>query len=130
MTTFKFKHTKMKNSETLSVVRLFNLLTLLPLLATITLLTFYILTALEFGHLPTYANPDPKDSLFAPLASLILIEILLSISSLPIWITLATYLRGKLDHKKWVTSINLYILSIICFLVINNFTPIMDWFMD
>ena len=130
MTTLKLKNTKMKNSDTLSIIRFFNILTFLPLLTIGTLLVFYLLAALEFGHLPTYANPDPKDSIFSPLMSLIMIEILLSISTIPIWIATATYLRKKLEHKRLIIHVNLYMVFMIGFLIINSFTPIMEWFMD
>ena len=130
MTTLNFQKSKRKNSEALSIIRFFNVLTLIPLLTIVSLLAFYLLTALEFGHFPTYANPDPKDSIFSPLVTLIFIAFLLSISTFPIWVATASYLRNIMDRKRLITNVNLYICFIIGFIIINNFTPIMEWLLD
>lgn len=124
---------KHKNDESIHfvmIVRFFNGITLLPLLTISTLLIFYLLTALEVGHLPTYGNPDPKFTTFAPLGNLVLIGLVVSVATAAFWAVIATYLGKHYPHQRLWFSFALYILPIVAFFIVNNFTPIMVWLLD
>src|SRR5690606_7277592 len=75
------------NSEIARNIRLsFDILSILPYLWLASFTLFVIATWLEVGHLPSYGNPDPKDTalawLFLPTNYFLL---LISIASVPVW---------------------------------------------
>lgn len=132
MAVLKRKNGKVKNEDIQFpvVLNIFTVLTSLPIVTVIVLLSFYFLAGIEYGQLPVYANPDPKDSLFSPLMIVIYAGLLLTMASIPVWIAMLVSLRKAFTVNRLIAYILLYVLPIIAFLVINFQTPVMVWFMD
>jgi|GEM_PF-1619406 len=126
------KNDKLKNEDIQFplVLNIFTVLTSLPMVTVIVLLAFYFLVGIEYGELPVYANPDPKDSLFSPLMIVIYAGLLLTMASIPVWIAMLVSFRKAFTVNRLIAYILVYVLPIIAFLVINFQTPMMVWFMD
>lgn len=132
MITLKRKNDKLKNSDIEHTVTqyLINFIMLLPLITLTLLMSFYSLVAIEYGHLPTYGNPDPKSSIFSPMMSMVYFSLLLTMASVPVWITMLVSLRRAFTPEKLALYLVVYVLPIIAFLLINYLTPVMVWFVD
>ncbi len=133
MTTFKLKNDKVKNSDSYpgATQSIFNAITILPVIVLSLLLGFYLLVAIEFGHLPYYANPDPKDSLFAFLMTPVILGIMGTIATIPSWLLfILLHFKKKTFIPRLGMKIALYLLPVAVFLLLNAYSPVVVWLLD
>jgi hypothetical protein len=110
----------------------FNVLNILPALWIGLFVAFVLVTSLEVSHIPSYGNPDPKDTVLSWVFILPLLLLLpMAIVSIPAWSLLAGMgVMNLLPVKPKLRHLLLLVLPILIFLWIRFQTGLFDWFGD
>lgn len=96
------------------------------------LIIFAVLTALEVGHIPFYANPDPKDMVFANFfIPFIIFSLVGSFVTFPLWLMMAVFgLAGKINLRYVWLRISFFVLCMVILGSMVRAYGLLDWFMD